>query len=143
LVGYIFCIIDYHICRDIFGRIDIMYYRLSYVFRGALPLKTPPPLYICTSIKQYNHLTFNGTPLSNLVVLCFVVRGCVRVLCAVVCVSVVVLLCSCVLGRASLRLGACCVCPAWLMVRSFIGCPLGFGSLPPSSVALLGLAPCL
>jgi hypothetical protein len=30
-----------------------------------LPLKTPAPLYICTSIKQYNHLTFGGTPLSN------------------------------------------------------------------------------
>jgi hypothetical protein len=57
LVGYIFCIIDYHICRDIFGRlyillidyhicrdifgmIDIMYYKLSYVSRGTLPLKT-------------------------------------------------------------------------------------------------------
>jgi hypothetical protein len=46
LVGYIFCIIDYHICRDIFGRIDIMYCRLSYVFKGALPLKTPALLYI-------------------------------------------------------------------------------------------------
>jgi hypothetical protein len=40
LVGYILCIIDYHICRDIFGRIDIMYCRLPYVSRGALPLKT-------------------------------------------------------------------------------------------------------
>jgi hypothetical protein len=40
LVGYIFCIIDYHICLDIFDRINIMYYRLSYVFGGALPLKT-------------------------------------------------------------------------------------------------------
>jgi hypothetical protein len=40
LVGYIFCIIDCHICRDIFGRIDVMYCRLSYVFGGALPLKT-------------------------------------------------------------------------------------------------------
>jgi hypothetical protein len=40
LVGYIFCIIDYHICRDIFDRIDIMNCRLSYVSRGALPLKT-------------------------------------------------------------------------------------------------------
>ncbi len=39
LVGYIFCIIDYHICRDIFGRIDIMYCRLSYVSRCALLLK--------------------------------------------------------------------------------------------------------
>jgi hypothetical protein len=42
-----------------------MYYKLSYVSRGVLPLKTPAPLYICTSIKQYNHLTFDGTPLSN------------------------------------------------------------------------------
>jgi hypothetical protein len=40
LVGYIFCIIDCHICRDIFGRIDIMYCRLPYVSRGVLPLKT-------------------------------------------------------------------------------------------------------
>jgi hypothetical protein len=31
----------------------------------SFPLKTPAPLYICTSIKQYNHLTFGGTPLSN------------------------------------------------------------------------------
>jgi hypothetical protein len=44
-----------------------MYCRLPYVNRGALPLKTPAPLYICTSIKQYNHLTFSSTPLSNLV----------------------------------------------------------------------------
>jgi hypothetical protein len=35
LVGYIFCIIDCHICRDIFGRIDIMYCRLSYTDREA------------------------------------------------------------------------------------------------------------
>jgi hypothetical protein len=68
LVGYIFCTIDYHICQDIFDRIDIMYCRLLYVSRGALPLKTSAPLYICTSIKQYNHLTFSGTPLSNLVI---------------------------------------------------------------------------
>jgi hypothetical protein len=40
LVGYILCIIDCHICRDIFGRIDIMYYRLAYVSRSALPLRT-------------------------------------------------------------------------------------------------------
>jgi hypothetical protein len=65
LVSYIFYIIDYHICRDIFDRIDIMYCRLPYVSRGVLPLKTPAPLYIYTSIKQYNHLTFDGTPLSN------------------------------------------------------------------------------
>jgi hypothetical protein len=43
LVGYIFCIIDYHICRDIFGRIDIMYCSLPYVSRGVLPLKTLVP----------------------------------------------------------------------------------------------------
>jgi hypothetical protein len=43
-----------------------MYCRLPYVSRGVLPLKTPAPLYICTSIKQYNHLTFGGTPLSNM-----------------------------------------------------------------------------
>jgi hypothetical protein len=40
LVDYIFYIIDCHICRDIFGRIDIMYCRLSYVSKGVLPLKT-------------------------------------------------------------------------------------------------------
>jgi hypothetical protein len=40
LLGYIFYIIDCHICRDIFDRIDIMYCRLPYVSRGALPLKT-------------------------------------------------------------------------------------------------------
>jgi hypothetical protein len=40
LVDYIFCIIDCHICRDIFGMIDIMYYRLPYLSRCALPLKT-------------------------------------------------------------------------------------------------------
>jgi hypothetical protein len=55
LVGYIFCIIDYHICQDIFGRIYIMYYILSFVFRDALPLKTLI-LYIYRSrdIMQYN-----------------------------------------------------------------------------------------
>jgi hypothetical protein len=40
LVGYIFCIIDCHICQYIFGRIDIIYCKLPYVSRGALPLKT-------------------------------------------------------------------------------------------------------
>jgi hypothetical protein len=40
LVGYIFCIIDCHICQNIFNRIDIMYCRLPYVSGGALPLKT-------------------------------------------------------------------------------------------------------
>jgi hypothetical protein len=40
LVGYIFCIIDCHIYQDIFGIIDIMYYRLQYVSGGIFPLKT-------------------------------------------------------------------------------------------------------
>jgi hypothetical protein len=40
LLDYIFYIIDCYICRDIFGRIDIIYCRLSYIFRGVLPLKT-------------------------------------------------------------------------------------------------------
>jgi hypothetical protein len=40
LVGYIFCIIECHIYRNIFGRIDIMYCRLPYVSRFILPLKT-------------------------------------------------------------------------------------------------------
>jgi hypothetical protein len=31
LVGYIFCIIDYHICRDIFGMLYILYNRLPYM----------------------------------------------------------------------------------------------------------------
>jgi hypothetical protein len=65
LVGYIFYTIDYHIYQDIFDRIDIMYCRLTYVSRGVLPLKTPTPPYIRTSIKQYNYLTFSSTPLSN------------------------------------------------------------------------------
>jgi hypothetical protein len=40
LIGYIFYIIDCHICRDIFDMIDIMYCRLSYISRGTFPLKT-------------------------------------------------------------------------------------------------------
>jgi hypothetical protein len=40
LVGYILCIIDCHICQDIFGMLYIMYCTLPYVSRGALPLKT-------------------------------------------------------------------------------------------------------
>jgi hypothetical protein len=40
LVDYIFCIINCHICQNIFGKIDIVYYRLPYVSRGVLPLKT-------------------------------------------------------------------------------------------------------
>jgi hypothetical protein len=39
-VGYIFYIIDCHICRDISSKIDIMYCRLPYVSEGSLPLKT-------------------------------------------------------------------------------------------------------
>jgi NADH dehydrogenase FAD-containing subunit len=31
LIDYIFCIINYHICRDIFGRLYILYNRLSYI----------------------------------------------------------------------------------------------------------------
>jgi hypothetical protein len=31
LIGYIFCIIDYHIYQDIFGRLYILYNRLSYM----------------------------------------------------------------------------------------------------------------
>jgi hypothetical protein len=31
LVGYIFCIIDYHICRDIFDMLYILYNRLLYM----------------------------------------------------------------------------------------------------------------
>jgi hypothetical protein len=55
LVGYIFCIIDCHICQDIFGRMDIIYYRLPYVSRDALSLKTLV-LYIYRSrdTMQYN-----------------------------------------------------------------------------------------
>jgi hypothetical protein len=40
LVGYIFCIINGHICQDIFGSIDIMYCKLPYVSRCVLSLKT-------------------------------------------------------------------------------------------------------
>jgi hypothetical protein len=60
LVGYIFCIIDCHICRDIFGRIDIMYCILPYVSRCALPLKTLV-LYIYRprGTMQYNQSTNN------------------------------------------------------------------------------------
>jgi hypothetical protein len=55
LVGYIFCIIDCHICRDIFGRIDIMYYRLPYISRGVLSLRTLVfYIYQPRGIMQYN-----------------------------------------------------------------------------------------
>jgi hypothetical protein len=40
LVAYIFYIIDYYICRDIFSKINIMYCRLAYVSGGALSFKT-------------------------------------------------------------------------------------------------------
>jgi hypothetical protein len=40
LVGYILCIVDSYICRDIFDRINIMYCKLLYVSEGVLPLKT-------------------------------------------------------------------------------------------------------
>jgi hypothetical protein len=59
LVDYIFCIIDYHICRDIFGRIDIMFCRLPYVSRGALPLKTLVLyIYRLRGIMQYNQQSY-------------------------------------------------------------------------------------
>jgi hypothetical protein len=60
LVGYILSIIDCHICRDIFGRIDIMYSRLPYVSRVALPLKTLV-LYIYTSREAQCNTTNNHT----------------------------------------------------------------------------------
>jgi hypothetical protein len=31
LLGYILCIIDYHICRDIFDKLYILYNRLPYM----------------------------------------------------------------------------------------------------------------
>jgi hypothetical protein len=40
LVCYILCIIDCHICQNIFDKIDIMYCKLPYISRGVLPLKT-------------------------------------------------------------------------------------------------------
>jgi hypothetical protein len=33
LIRYILCLIECHICQNIFGRIDIMYCRLPYVSR--------------------------------------------------------------------------------------------------------------
>jgi hypothetical protein len=58
LVGYIFCIIDCHICRDIFGRIEIMYCRLLYVFGGVLLLKTLVLyIYRLRDTMQYNNYT--------------------------------------------------------------------------------------
>jgi hypothetical protein len=60
LVGYILCIIDCHICQDIFGRIDIMYCRLPYVSRGDLPLKTRV-LFIYTSQESQCNTTNNYT----------------------------------------------------------------------------------
>jgi hypothetical protein len=61
LVGYIFCIIGYHICQDIFGKIDIMYCRLSYVSGGALPLKT-----LVLYIPAERHNAIQITIISNL-----------------------------------------------------------------------------
>jgi hypothetical protein len=40
LIGYIFCIINDHICQNIFDMIDIMYCRLPYGSRCVLSLKT-------------------------------------------------------------------------------------------------------
>jgi hypothetical protein len=40
LIDYIFCIINCHICWNTFDKIDIMYFRLSYIFGDALSLKT-------------------------------------------------------------------------------------------------------
>jgi hypothetical protein len=40
LVDYMLCIIDCHICRDIFDTIDIIYCRLPYISGGVLSLKT-------------------------------------------------------------------------------------------------------
>jgi hypothetical protein len=55
LIGYILCIIDYHIYWDIFDTIDIMYYRLPYVFRCLLLLKTLVLyIYRLRGIMQYN-----------------------------------------------------------------------------------------
>jgi hypothetical protein len=39
-LDYILCIIDYHICQNIFGRVDIIYCILPYVYGGILPLQT-------------------------------------------------------------------------------------------------------
>jgi hypothetical protein len=39
-VDYILCILYYHICQNIFGRIDIIYCILLYVSGCVLPLKT-------------------------------------------------------------------------------------------------------
>jgi hypothetical protein len=55
LVGYIFYIIDCHICQDIFDRIDIIYCRLSYVSGGVLSLKTLVHyIYRSRGTMQYN-----------------------------------------------------------------------------------------
>jgi hypothetical protein len=61
LIGYIFCIIGYHICQDIFGKIDIMYCKLSYVSGGALPLKT-----LVLYIPAERHNAIQITIISNL-----------------------------------------------------------------------------
>jgi hypothetical protein len=61
LIDYIFCIIDCHICRDIFGRIHIMYYILSYVSRYDLSLKT---LILYIPVERHN--TIQPTIILNL-----------------------------------------------------------------------------
>jgi hypothetical protein len=42
----------------------LVLYAVIYIQRCLAP-QDSYTLYICTSIKQYNHLTFDGTPLSN------------------------------------------------------------------------------
>jgi hypothetical protein len=59
LLGYIFCIIYCHICRDIFDKIDIMYCRLPYVSRSVLPLKTLVLyIYQARDTIQYNQQSY-------------------------------------------------------------------------------------
>jgi hypothetical protein len=55
LVGYILYIIDCHIYQNIFSKIDIIYCKVSYIFKGVLPLETLI-LYIYRSrgTMQYN-----------------------------------------------------------------------------------------
>jgi hypothetical protein len=61
LIGYIFCIIDCHIYRNIFGRIYIMYCKLPYVSRGALPSR------LCTLyIPGERHNAIQPTIIRNL-----------------------------------------------------------------------------
>jgi hypothetical protein len=46
LIGYTICIIDCHICQDIFDKINIMYYKLPYVYEGVLLPQDSYTLYI-------------------------------------------------------------------------------------------------